>query len=364
MSAPTRDRDTLRDTEGATAPAVQPNARIAPQKRERVFSGIKPSGTPTLGNYIGAIRHWAADQDRYDNIFCVVDLHAITVPQDPAELRENTRQLAAILFAAGIEPQRSAVFIQSHVHEHAELAWILNCVTPLGWLNRMTQFKQKAGDNQEIVSAGFYDYPVLMAADILLYQTDAVPVGDDQRQHVELTRDIADTFNFRFGQTFVEPRALIREVGARVMALDDPTKKMSKSDAENSYIALLDPPDAIRRKFSRATTDSQRTIVFDESRPAIFNLLTIYEALGSESQEQIEAEFAGKGYKEFKAALAERVIAALEPLQRRYAEITADPACLDSLLAQGAEKARPLARETLRLAQERVGFLRPPAHPA
>jgi tryptophanyl-tRNA synthetase len=357
MSAPTRD--TVRDTDEATA--AQPNERTAPQKRERVFSGIAPSGTPTLGNYIGAIRHWAADQDHYDNIFCVVDLHAITVPQDPAELRENTRQLAAILFAAGIEPQRSAVFIQSHVAEHAELAWILNCVTPTGWLNRMTQFKQKAGEDRETASAGLYVYPVLMAADILLYHTDAVPVGDDQRQHVELTRDIANAFNYRFGDTFTEPRTLIREVGARIMALDDPTKKMSKSGVEGSYISLLDSPDAIRRKLGRATTDSQRTIVFDESRPGIFNLLTIYETLGSESREQIEAEFAGKGYKEFKAALAERIVAALAPLQRRYAEITADPAYLDRLLAEGAEKVRPQARETLRLTQERVGFLRPSA---
>jgi tryptophanyl-tRNA synthetase len=230
-------------------------------------------------------------------------------------------------------------------------------VTPTGWLNRMTQFKQKAGEDRETASAGLYVYPVLMAADILLYHTDAVPVGDDQKQHVELTRDIANAFNFRFGETFSEPRALIREVGARVMSLDDPTKKMSKSGSESSKIALLDPPDVIRRKIGRATTDSQRTIVFDESRPAIFNLLTIYEALGSESREQIEAEFAGKGYKEFKAALAERIVAALEPLQRRYAEITADPAFLDRLLAEGAAKVRPLAQETLRLAKERVGFL-------
>ena len=201
-----------------------------------------------------------------------------------------------------------------------------------------------------------------MAADILLYQTDAVPVGDDQRQHVELTRDLASAFNFRFGETFVEPRAIVRESGARVMSLDDPTRKMSKSDAEGSYIALLDPPDVIRRKIARATTDSQRTIVFDESRPAIYNLLTIYEVLGGETREQIEAEFAGKGYKEFKAALADRVVATLEPIQQRYAEITADPAHLDRLLAEGAEKVRPLAHQTLRTVQERVGFLAPAAN--
>ena len=327
------------------------------KRRERVFSGIKPSGTPTLGNYIGAIRNWVAEQDIYDNIYCVVDLHAITVPQEPNELRTNTRQLAALLFACGLDPERSAIFIQSHVHEHSELTWILNCITPTGWLNRMTQFKAKAGDDREAASAGLYDYPVLMAADILLYQTDAVPVGDDQRQHVELTRDIANAFNFRFGQTFVEPRAIIREVGARIMALDDPTKKMSKSDNEGSYISLLDPPAAIRKKIARATTDSQRTIVFDESRPGIYNLLTIYEALGNETRDQITAEFEGKGYKEFKAALAERVVAALEPIQRRYAEITADPARLDALLKQGADRVRPLAAQTLRTAKERVGLL-------
>ncbi len=232
--------------------------------RERVFSGIQPSGTPHIGNYLGAIRHWVAEQDIYDNVFCVVNLHAITVPQDPDELRDNTRQLAAVLLACGLDPKRSALFIQSQVTEHAELAWILNCFTPMGWLNRMTQFKSKAGDERETVSAGLFDYPVLMAADILLYQTDAVPVGDDQRQHVELTRDLANSFNFRFGTTFVEPRALIREVGARIMALDDPERKMSKSDAEGSYIALLDPPDVVRKKIARATTDSERTIVFDE----------------------------------------------------------------------------------------------------
>ncbi len=334
----------------------------AKKQRERVFSGIKPTGTPTLGNYVGAIRHWVADQDHYDNIFCVVDLHAITVPLDPHELRENTRQLAALLLASGIDPARSALFLQSHVAEHSELAWILNCVTPTGWLNRMTQFKQKAGEDRELASAGLYDYPVLMAADILLYQTDVVPVGEDQKQHVELTRDIADTFNYRFGKTFVEPRPLVREAGARVMSLDDPTKKMSKSDNEHSYISLLDPPASVRKKIARATTDSERTIVFDENRPAIYNLLQIYEALGAgESREQIEAEFAGKGYKEFKAALADRIVATLEPIQQRYGEITSDPTYLDTLLAEGAARVRPIAKETVRTVKERAGFVLPRA---
>ncbi|HKV83282.1 MAG TPA: tryptophan--tRNA ligase, partial [Ktedonobacterales bacterium] len=232
MSAPVTSTSAKRET----APASE--TRQPSPQRKRVFSGIQPSGTPTLGNYIGAIRHWVAEQDIYDNIYCVVDLHAITVPQDPNELRANSRQLAALLFACGLDPERSIVFVQSHVSAHAELAWILNCFTPMGWLNRMTQFKTKAGEDREAASAGLYDYPVLMAADILLYQTDAVPVGDDQRQHVEITRDIAGAFNYRFGQTFVEPVALIREVGARIMSLDGPTKKMSKSDDNiNAYIS-------------------------------------------------------------------------------------------------------------------------------
>jgi tryptophanyl-tRNA synthetase len=325
--------------------------------RERVFSGIQPSGTPHIGNYLGAIRHWAAEQDIYDNIFCVVNLHAITVPQDPDELRAQTYQLAATLLACGIDPKRSALFLQSQITAHSELAWILNCFTPMGWLNRMTQFKSKAGDERELVSTGLFDYPVLMAADILLYQTDAVPVGDDQRQHVELTRDLANSFNFRFGPTFVEPRALIRDVGARIMALDDPGRKMSKSDAEGSYIGLLDSPDVIRKKIARATTDSQRTIVFDDSRPAIFNLLTIYQLISQESREHIEAEFEGKGYKEFKAALTDALVATLQPIQERYAELASDQTHLDALLRQGADQVRPTAENTLRLVKDKVGIV-------
>jgi tryptophanyl-tRNA synthetase len=332
-------------------------ASTAPKRaRERVFSGIQPSGAPHIGNYLGAIRNWVSELDVYDNIFCVVDLHALTVPQDPKLLRESVRQLAATLLACGLDPARCALFVQSHVHEHAELAWLLNCVTPTGWLNRMTQFKTKAGADREAVSAGLYDYPVLMAADILLYQTDAVPVGDDQRQHVELTRDIANTFNARFGETFVEPRALIREVGARIMALDEPANKMSKSGADTSYIALLDKPDVIRKKIARATTDSQRTIVFDESRAGIFNLLSIYQLLTGQTREQIEAEFAGKGYKEFKAALTESLIATVTPIQERYQRLTADPAELDRVLAEGAERVRPIARKTLAKVKRKMGL--------
>jgi len=339
-----------------TAPAAAAAAKGGVSRRERVFSGIQPSGTPHLGNYLGAIRHWVAEQDIFDNIYCVVNMHAMTLPHNPAELRDNTSQLAGVLLACGLDPERSALFVQSHVPAHAELAWILDCITPTGWLNRMTQFKVKAGEDREAASAGLYTYPVLMAADILLYQADAVPVGEDQRQHVELTRDIANTFNYRFGETFTEPRALIRESGARIMSLDEPEKKMSKTGGEASYISLLDPPDVIKRKIARATTDSQRSIVFDETRPGIFNLLTIYRELGTETPEQIEAQFEGKGYKEFKAALTDRVVAALEPIQRRYAELSADPSYLETLLRQGADRVRPVAEETLRLAQERVGL--------
>jgi tryptophanyl-tRNA synthetase len=364
VSAPTHTRaGASGSADQSTAERAQhpaPQAAAAPQTkmphRERVFSGIQPSGSVHIGNYLGAMRHWAADQDKYDNIYCVVDLHAITLPQDPAELRAATRELAAMLFAIGLDPERSAVFVQSHIAAHAELAWVLGCITTMGQLNRMTQFKVKAGEEREEASSGLFTYPVLMAADILLYQTDAVPVGEDQRQHVELTRDIAERFNYRFGATFTVPRAQIREVGARIMSLDDPTKKMSKSGGEASYIALRDAPDVIRKKIARATTDSQRTIVFDESRPGIYNLLTIYELLGAESRAAIEQEFAGKGYKEFKAALADRVIAALEPIQRRYNELAADPTALDRLLERGAARVRPLAEATLRDAKRRVGL--------
>ncbi|HEY7984816.1 MAG TPA: tryptophan--tRNA ligase [Ktedonobacterales bacterium] len=349
MSAPTSERK-------RTQPAAGPTPERRQARRERVFSGIQPSGTLHLGNYLGAMRHFVADQDKYDNIFCIVDLHAITVPQDPTALRAATRELAAMFFAVGLDPDRCNVFVQSHLPMHAELAWILECIATLGQLNRMTQFKVKAGDERDEVSAGLFTYPVLMAADILLYQTDGVPVGDDQRQHVELTRDLAERFNHRFGTAFKLPRPIIREVGSRIMALDDPTRKMSKSGGEASYIAMLDTPDAIRKKVARATTDSQRTIVFDEARPAIFNLLTMYEQMGGDSRAAIEREFEGKGYKEFKSAFADRVIATLEPIQRRYAAVMADPAELDRRLARGAANIRPIAEATLSDVKARVGL--------
>ncbi len=326
--------------------------------KKRVFSGIKPSGSPQLGNYLGAIRRWAAEQDRYDNIFCIVDLHAITVAIDPAELRQNNRELAGLLLASGIDPARSILFQQSHVHEHSELAWLLNCYIPMGWMQRMTQYKEKVQKMKaEQVSVGLFDYPALMAADILLYDTHAVPVGDDQKQHVELARDVAQRFNSLYGETFVVPEPVLAEVGARIMGLQDPTAKMSKSDGnEGQSVGMLDGPDVIRRKIMRATTDSQRDIVFDESRPGIFNLLTIYQTVTGETQQAIEGKFAGKGYGDFKKELAELVVECLRPVQERYAEITADPGYLDDILKTGADRAQPIAAATLDRVRRTIGL--------
>jgi len=325
--------------------------------KKRVFSGIQPTGNIHIGNYLGATRHWAKRQDEFDSIFCIVDLHAITVPQDPKVLKAKTREVAGLLLAAGIDPKRSIVFVQSHVCEHSELAWILNCFIPMGWMSRMTQFKEKSGRQKEQVSVGLFDYPALMAADILLYRTDVVPVGEDQKQHVELARDAAQRFNNIYGDTFVLPEPLIADVGARIMGLDDPTKKMSKSeDAANHAVNLLDGPDAIRKKIMRATTDSQTTVVFDEKRPGIFNLLTIYQTFTGKTNSEIEAEFAGKGYGDFKKALAEVVAEGLRPLQERYQALTAEPGHIDAILQEGAARARPLAQKMLAEVKKRVGL--------
>ncbi|MBI2941104.1 MAG: tryptophan--tRNA ligase [Chloroflexi bacterium] len=323
--------------------------------RKRAFSGIQPTGNLHIGNYLGAIRQWVERQAEFDNIFCVVDLHAITVPQDPAELHEATRQVAALYVACGIDPRQSVVCVQSHISAHAELAWILNCVAPMGWLGRMTQFKEKSAKQRETVSAGLFVYPALMAADILLYHTDVVPVGEDQRQHVELTRDLAIRFNQLFGEVFTVPEALIRETGARIMSLAEPTKKMSKSEPAGS-IALLDPPDTIRRKIARAKTDPLTTIEFDESRPGIYNLLTIYELLSGQDRPTIEARFQGKGYAEFKRELADLVVEALRPMQERYAEIRRDPASIEAVLRDSADRIRPTAERTLSEVKVRMGL--------
>jgi tryptophanyl-tRNA synthetase len=327
------------------------------QMKKRVFSGIQPTSNIHIGNYLGAIKNYVRLQDDYDCVYCIVDLHAITVPQDPEVLKARTREVAGILLAAGIDPERAVLLIQSHVSAHSELAWILNCFIPMGWMQRMTQFKEKSAQNKERVSVGLFDYPALMAADILLYNTDVVPVGEDQKQHVELARDTAQRFNSLYGDTFVLPDPVIPDVGARIMGLDDPTKKMSKSEAATGHaINLLDSPDDIRNKIMRATTDSQRDIVFDEKRPGIFNLLTIYQLFSGQKTKDIEAQFEGKGYGDFKKVLAEVVVEGLRPLQDRYKDLTADPTRIDSILADGADRARPVAEKLLNEVREKVGL--------
>ena len=325
----------------------------------RVLSGIKPSGELTLGNYIGALRYFVADQDTHDCYFCVVDLHAITVPQDPAELRQRTLDIAALYLAVGLDPAKATLFVQSHVHEHAELGWVLGCVTGFGELKRMTQFKDKTAKGGEgAATAGLFTYPVLMAADILIYQADRVPVGDDQRQHLELTRDVAIRFNSRFGETFVVPQAAIPKEGARIMDLQEPTAKMSKSEeSPQGTLALLDAPDAVRKKIKTAVTDSDREIVAREDKPAISNLLAIYSAVTERPVAALESDYAGKGYGDLKRDLADAVVAFLDPIQARYREIIGDQAELARVLERGAQKAQAVAAKTLADVYERVGFL-------
>src|SRR5436190_4905563 len=326
--------------------------------KKRVFSGIQPTGNLHLGNYLGALRNWEETQAMYDNFFCIVDLHAITLPIDPKELHQSIRQLAAIYLASGLDTRYCKLFIQSHVHEHAEMSWILNCFTPVGWLNRMTQFKTKEGENTDTVGTGLYSYPVLIACDILLYQTHYVPVGDDQRQHIEFTRDLAQRFNTLYGQqVFTIPEGQIRVAGARVMSLDDPTKKMSKSDPNpNSRINLLDDPKTIKQKINRATTDSLRLVTFDPERPGITNLLTIYQTLTGQSQQEIEEAFAGKGYGDFKAALIEQLVEALRPIQQHYHELMNDLPTLEGILKHDADEIRPTAQSTIQHMKNVIGL--------
>jgi len=326
-------------------------------KKKRVFSGIQPTGNIHIGNYLGAIRPWVQGQTDSDNIFCIVDLHAITVYQNPKVLKEKIMEVASILLAAGIDPKLSVLFIQSHISAHSELTWILNCLIPTGWMQRMTQFKEKSKRQKEKVSVGLFDYPALMAADILLYNTDIVPVGEDQKQHVELVRDVAQRFNSLYGETFKIPEAVIPETGARIMALDNPEQKMSKSEErKNNAINLLDSPDVIRSKIMKATTDSKRDIVFDESRPGIFNLLVIYELFSNLNRQEIEERFKGKGYADFKKELAEVIIEGLRPLQSRYKKLRNHPDYVNSLLKDGASRIRPIAEETLRKVKDRLGL--------
>jgi len=325
--------------------------------KKRIFSGIQPTGEIHIGNYLAAIKYWVASQAEFDDIFCIVDLHAITVPQEPEILKAKIYEVAGLLFAAGIDPKQSVVFVQSNVSAHAELAWILNCFTPMGWMQRMTQFKEKAEQLKEQVSVGLFDYPALMAADILLYDTDLVPVGEDQKQHVELTRDIAQRFNSIYGNTFRLPEPLIPQSGARIMGLDDPTKKMSKSEKGSAHaINLLDSPDEIRSKIMRATTDSRREILFDEDRSGIYNLLVIYELFTGLGRPEIEARFESKGYVDLKRELAEVIVEGLSPLQSRCRELIADPAYLSSLLNEGAARIRPIAEKMMSRVRDKIGL--------
>lgn len=333
--------------------------------RKRVLSGIQPSGTLTIGNYLGAIRQWVQNQDKFDAYYCVVDLHAITVPHDPAALRSKTREVAGIYIACGLDPTQTTIFVQSHVKAHAELAWLLICQTPLGWLHRMTQYKDKSAKQEDAssISNGLLSYPVLMAADILLYHAEAVPVGDDQRQHVELARDLAQRFNHLYGEIFTIPEVMIPPAGARIMGLDSPTDKMSKSE-ESQYHAvyILDEPDVARKKIMRAVTDSGRDIRFsdDPEKAGVNNLLTIYQAFTGQSQEEIEQHFASaRGYGDLKKAVAEVVVESLKPIQVRYRELTEDVRNIDEILADGAERARTIADKTLFEVRESMGFLPP-----
>ena len=331
--------------------------------KRRVFSGIQPSGDVQLGNYLGAIKGWVERQSEKENFFCIVDLHAITVPQKPEVLRHQTRSLAAMLFAAGLDPIKCTVFIQSHVAAHAEGCWMLNCVTPLGWLERMTQYKDKLL-RQESVATGLLDYPVLMAADILLYDAHEVPVGDDQRQHVELTRDIAQRFNHLYGDTFVVPKAVIPEVGARVMGLDAPTVKMSKSFAHirGHAVNLIDEPKEVERSIRRAVTDSGNDIRFSEDpdKAGVNNLLGIYKVITGRSKEESEADFASaRGYGDLKARVAEVVIEELRPIRERYQTLMDDVTELDQMLARGAEQAASVSQPKLEEVKRRIGLVIP-----
>ena len=328
--------------------------------KKRVFSGVQPSGKLHIGNYVGALSLWVELQDLYENIFCVVDLHALTIPEtvNPAKLHAKSREVAALYLACGIDSTRNVIFIQSHIHEHTELAWVLNCVTPVGWLERMTQYKTKATQLKS-VSTGLLDYPVLQAADVLLYKADLVPVGEDQRQHIELTRDVATRFNTMFGEIFVVPEIMTRKRGARIAALDDPGSKMSKSIGalrSGHSIGLLDAPDTVRRTVMSAVTDSGQEARFHYASPGIFNLLTLYESLTNDDRSAIEAKFAGKGYNFLKKEVLEVVLATIQPVQARYREIMREPSHIDAILRWGADRIRPLANQTMEEVRRATGL--------
>lgn len=328
------------------------------EKRKVIFSGIQPSGELTLGNYLGAIKNWVKLQDEYDCYFCVVDLHAITVKQVPKDLRARTLEVMSIYIAAGINPEKNTIFIQSHVPAHSEAAWLLNCNTYIGELNRMTQFKDKSQRYGESISAGLLNYPVLMAADILLYQADLVPVGSDQKQHLELARDIAGRFNNAYSETFVIPDGYIAKNGAKIMSLQDPLKKMSKSDDNpNGFILIMDPPEIIRKKISRAVTDSIGVVKYCDEQPGVKNLITILSTITDETIEAIEKKYEGQGYAQFKKDVAEAIVNELEPIQIKVKELLSNKEYLESIYKTGAEKANYIARKTLSKMQKKIGFI-------
>ncbi|ONI40239.1 tryptophan--tRNA ligase [Candidatus Epulonipiscium fishelsonii] len=326
--------------------------------KKTIFSGMQPSGVITLGNYLGALKNWTTLQDEYNCLYCIVDMHAITVRQDPATLRKSSRNLLMQYIASGLNPEENIIYYQSHVPAHAELAWILNCYTYMGELSRMTQFKEKSSKHNENINAGLFTYPALMAADILLFQTDVVPVGIDQKQHLEITRDIAIRFNSIYGDVFKVPEVYLGKAGAKIMSLQDPLRKMSKSDSDvNATISLMDDPDTIVRKFKRSVTDSFAKVTFDEqNQPGISNLINIYSAVTGDSIETIEREFEGKGYGDFKLKVAEVVIEELRPIQQKFEELSKDSAYIDNIIKENAKRANYLAMKTLRKVQKKVGF--------
>ncbi|MDD7647289.1 MAG: tryptophan--tRNA ligase [Ruminococcus bromii] len=327
-------------------------------RKKRVLSMIQPTGMFTLGNYLGALKNFVALQDDYECVYALADLHAITVRQEPAAFRKNTLSAYAMMLALGIDPEKSIFFIQSQVPQHAQLAWILNCYTQFGELSRMTQFKDKSAKHADNINAGLFTYPCLMAADILLYNADYVPIGADQKQHLELARDVAERFNGLYSPTFVVPEGLIPKTGARIMSLQDPTKKMSKSDENTAgFITMLDTPDQIMKKFKRAVTDSEACVRYAEGKDGINNLMGIYSCITGKSYEEIEKEFEGRGYGDFKTAVGEAVVAELEPIQKRYNELIRDKAYLEKCYSEAAPRAEAIARRTLQKVMKKVGYL-------
>ncbi|MBN2797456.1 MAG: tryptophan--tRNA ligase [Clostridia bacterium] len=327
-------------------------------EKKIIFSGIQPSGKLTLGNYLGAVRNWNNLQEEYNCFYCIVDMHAMTQYQEPKDLRKQTMEALAMLLACGLDPDKNTLFIQSHVPAHAEAAWVMSCMTYFGELSRMTQFKDKSAKQSENINAGLFTYPVLMAVDILLYQTHLVPVGSDQKQHIELTRDVAERFNNRYSETFVIPEPYIAKVGAKIMSLQEPEKKMSKSDEnENANIYLLDPPEVIRKKFKRAVTDSIGIVQIADDQPGIRNLISIYSVCKNMTEEEVAKAFEGKGYGDFKSAVAEAVIEVLSPVQEKFHALMSDKEYLEKVYQEGALKAENVARKTLRKIYKKVGFI-------